>query len=40
MTAPVADLAALVSIMDLVMFDAQRQGRVSFYMVRKARAIL
>jgi len=23
----------LVSIMDLIMFDAQRQGRLSFYMV-------
>ena len=22
-----------VSIMDLIMFDAQRQGRISFYMV-------
>lgn len=24
---------AVVSIMDLIMFDAQRQGRLSFYMV-------
>ena len=24
----------IVSIMDLIMFDAQRQGRLSFYMVR------
>jgi len=24
---------AIVSIMDLIMFDAQRQGRLSFYMV-------
>jgi hypothetical protein len=27
------DVRALVSIMDLVMFEAQRQGRLSFYMV-------
>ena len=26
--------AFAVSIMDLIMFDAQRQGRLSFYMVR------
>lgn len=25
----------LVSVMDVVMFEAQRQGRLSFYMVRK-----
>jgi hypothetical protein len=27
-------LTAAVSIMDLLMFEAQRQGRLSFYMVR------
>ena len=26
-------LTTLVSIMDLIMFEAQRQGRLSFYMV-------
>lgn len=26
-------LTALVNIMDLIMFEAQRQGRLSFYMV-------
>lgn len=30
-----ADIS-LVSIMDIIMFDAQRQGRLSFYMVRSA----
>jgi len=24
----------IVSIMDMIMFEAQRQGRLSFYMVR------
>jgi hypothetical protein len=27
-------LTDLVSVMDLLMFEAQRQGRLSFYMVR------
>ena len=27
-------VSTIVSIMDLIMFDAQRQGRLSFYMVR------
>ena len=29
------DIRIIVSIMDLIMFDAQRQGRLSFYMVRE-----
>lgn len=28
-------LRAIVSIMDIIMYDAQRQGRLSFYMVRE-----
>ena len=28
-----SDLVRIVSVMDLIMFDAQRQGRLSFYMV-------
>jgi TPP-dependent pyruvate/acetoin dehydrogenase alpha subunit len=28
-----------VSIMDLIMFDAQRQGRLSFYMVRLTKIL-